>query len=374
MDPILTGQLSFDKLKKKLIWDGLWSTPVLNHSSQTFRYTCQASEFPPPPGALLELNGSFCMTDAKSRKKSQVQERAVRLEMVGDGATVTGQGSNRFGRFELAGHLDGNTLQVRRIYLPGPASVSDTRNTSTSASSKRKRAEVVPADVSYLPEVQSVLQELRKRDKSEWFAGPVNTSLPGLERYAEVVSHPMDFGTIQKKLDGKQYGDEAGLAMRDLKLVFANAKQFNPKGTVVHRLAQELGLYLETRLKYLAESGGSSKRVRVAKKFFQHVNELDNADLYYAVTAAKPAAIPRSFRQSQPLEEKEEDAAGFDSFDELDELSDFEEGRGAGGEDGDAFLTDSATPASGGELSPFPCPSPAETMMLALGEEEDAHF
>ncbi|WVF68463.1 hypothetical protein IAT40_003229 [Kwoniella sp. CBS 6097] len=72
---------------------------------------------------------------------------------------------------------------------------------------------------------------LQKEPLAIIFARPVDPEKDGCPTYLDEIKHPMDFGTIGKKLEGKKYktlGQFAG----DIELVFANCRQFNPPGEI----------------------------------------------------------------------------------------------------------------------------------------------
>ncbi|ORZ38609.1 Bromodomain-containing protein, partial [Catenaria anguillulae PL171] len=66
------------------------------------------------------------------------------------------------------------------------------------------------------------------------FAEPVDTEL--IAGYLDLVAEPMDFATVQKKLDFGLYGTIAEFRA-DLQLIWDNCKEFNPPETVYYRAA-----------------------------------------------------------------------------------------------------------------------------------------
>ena len=97
----------------------------------------------------------------------------------------------------------------------------------------RKRATVAPARLSAggdgavkaeLKEAKKVLKDLMGRQVAWPFNKPVDvTKIP---QYYEVISHPMDLGTIRKKLEGGEYEDLVAFTS-DLRLVWQNCYTFN---------------------------------------------------------------------------------------------------------------------------------------------------
>lgn len=88
--------------------------------------------------------------------------------------------------------------------------------------------------------------------KWSWpFNTPVNMEI--YKDYLEKVQTPMDFGTIKRKLDAKEYThpDEV---LTDVRLVFNNAKAYNKPGSDVHVMAVTLAEKFEE--KYTAVVAG----------------------------------------------------------------------------------------------------------------------
>lgn len=66
----------------------------------------------------------------------------------------------------------------------------------------------------------------------------------GLKDYTSIVKHPMDLGTVKKKLNGNIYRNHEEVAS-DIRLCFRNALIYNPKSHPVHEAAEGLLLYFE---------------------------------------------------------------------------------------------------------------------------------
>ncbi|CAL4989232.1 unnamed protein product [Urochloa decumbens] len=76
--------------------------------------------------------------------------------------------------------------------------------------------------------------------KSGWlFNKPVDPVLYQIPDYFDVIRHPMDLGTVKKKLTKQQYVRTDEFAA-DVRLTFLNAMKYNPPGNDVHEIAKEL--------------------------------------------------------------------------------------------------------------------------------------
>ncbi|TKY87692.1 hypothetical protein EX895_003273 [Sporisorium graminicola] len=82
-----------------------------------------------------------------------------------------------------------------------------------------------------------LIENLQRRDSYKFFCEPVNPDeVPG---YSDVIKTPMDFGTMQRKVDDRLYShmDEF---QADFQLVVSNAMTFNPEGTLYYNEAKRI--------------------------------------------------------------------------------------------------------------------------------------
>ena len=70
-----------------------------------------------------------------------------------------------------------------------------------------------------------ILGVLMKRKDADWFEKPVPQDTDG---YYEMISHPMDYGTIKTKLEAGDYPDADAFAS-DVRLVASNAVTYSPE-------------------------------------------------------------------------------------------------------------------------------------------------
>ncbi|WRT69673.1 uncharacterized protein IL334_006663 [Kwoniella shivajii] len=99
---------------------------------------------------------------------------------------------------------------------------------------------IPPADLP--PTVQNTASMKNKRGKNLIallikepaaiiFLRPVDPIMDGCPTYLDEIKNPMDFSTINKKIDNRKY-KTLGQFARDVELVFANCRQFNPPGEI----------------------------------------------------------------------------------------------------------------------------------------------
>ncbi|KAK1388639.1 Bromodomain-containing protein 9-like [Heracleum sosnowskyi] len=82
-----------------------------------------------------------------------------------------------------------------------------------------------------------ILDRLQKKDRHGVFSEPVDPD--ELPDYHEIIEHPMDFGTVRKKLEVGLYSNLEELET-DVFLICSNAMQYNPSYTVFFRQAQSI--------------------------------------------------------------------------------------------------------------------------------------
>ncbi|KAI0049095.1 hypothetical protein FA95DRAFT_1489827 [Auriscalpium vulgare] len=95
-----------------------------------------------------------------------------------------------------------------------------------------------PVKLKPLKEVLSVLiTKIKKKDDYAFFLTPVDLeNVPG---YTDTVKRPMDFGTMSTKVDKGKYRSLEEFAA-DFHLVLANAKAFNPPGSIYYTEAERI--------------------------------------------------------------------------------------------------------------------------------------
>jgi hypothetical protein len=85
------------------------------------------------------------------------------------------------------------------------------------------------------------------------FRRPVNAAALRLSDYHEIITNPMDLGTVCSRCMLGEYSTLAEL-VADVELVFSNAKTYNPKGHIVHTKADEVRELFFSQLNQLVRS------------------------------------------------------------------------------------------------------------------------
>eukprot|EP00002_Diphylleia_rotans_P014304 TRINITY_DN2788_c0_g1_i2.p1 TRINITY_DN2788_c0_g1~~TRINITY_DN2788_c0_g1_i2.p1 ORF type:complete len:642 (+),score=182.77 TRINITY_DN2788_c0_g1_i2:107-2032(+) len=93
---------------------------------------------------------------------------------------------------------------------------------------------------------QAVLRDIRANPNSPPFLDPVDPVALNIPDYPTIVKHPMDFGTIKKKLQARQYADLDDFA-KDVRLVFDNCRLYNLADSIIVKMCNVLSEIFETR-------------------------------------------------------------------------------------------------------------------------------
>jgi len=83
------------------------------------------------------------------------------------------------------------------------------------------------------------------------FCRPVNAAALKLHDYHDIITHPMDLGTVHSRCLLGEYDIMQDL-LHDVELVFKNAMLYNPKGHVVHSMAEEMSQFSMNQFDLLA--------------------------------------------------------------------------------------------------------------------------
>ncbi|KQJ94930.1 transcription factor GTE9 isoform X2 [Brachypodium distachyon] len=112
-------------------------------------------------------------------------------------------------------------------------------------------AQPAVSSINYAPlfkKCQDLLRNLMRHRYGQTFSIPVDPVKLNIPDYFDIVKHPMDLGTIQKKLNSGSYPTPWEFAA-DVRLTFSNAILYNPHNNVVHQMAKTMSSHFEPRWK-----------------------------------------------------------------------------------------------------------------------------
>nr|XP_016498937.1 PREDICTED: transcription factor GTE5, chloroplastic-like [Nicotiana tabacum] len=86
---------------------------------------------------------------------------------------------------------------------------------------------------------QKILRKLLKHQFGRVFSKPIDVKAFKLDDYYDIITQPMDLGTVKLKLKRDEYKTPEEFA-DDVRLTFNNAIIYNPKGSDIYTMAQVL--------------------------------------------------------------------------------------------------------------------------------------
>jgi len=275
---------------------------------------------------VLALSGLFAgffeINATPTQPASKFTEKNVLIEFIQcaknkDNAIIRGTGTNKIGKYTINGELNQQTgeMTLYREYMPrrrtsvpqnrksrdADSRTSDTRTNTVALSnyvetpmppiaashqaslskddsqcSRQGSQKVSESDKTMLLKLQNVLKELMDLDTLNFFSAPVDAKMLGLLDYHDIITNPMDLGTIKTRVDKGEY--RTALSMqKDMELTFSNALLYNARGSAVHKKASELSSLLGQRLRELLQISTPrctlGKRQSVPKVAFEVVYE-----------------------------------------------------------------------------------------------------
>ncbi len=151
-----------------------------------------------------------------------------------------------------------------------------------------------------------VLRSLKRHKDATPFLQPVDPVALAIPDYFDVIKHPMDFSTIQQKLNQHSYLSVETF-QDDVKLVFSNCATYNKPETIVHGMGKNLEKVFENLMKKLptemTKSQGASnaeskiddsERPRRASIKRRSESPLLGSDVHYHGEFKKNYSSPRS--------------------------------------------------------------------------------
>ena len=100
-----------------------------------------------------------------------------------------------------------------------------------------------------LIKMNTVLKSLKDHEYGWLLAEPVDPIELGLPDYFDVIKNPMDFSTIQMRLDDGKFYSSVDEFQSDVLLTFANAMKYNAASPVIPGMVKELKEYFEGKMK-----------------------------------------------------------------------------------------------------------------------------
>ena len=101
--------------------------------------------------------------------------------------------------------------------------------------SSLKLTTTTPLGKEDIKKIKTIWQSLQDNNDSTEFRHPVNWEEMGLIDYPELVKHPMDLSTVNRKLREEKYRIVEEV-LDDIQLIWDNCKVYNQQGCVIASL------------------------------------------------------------------------------------------------------------------------------------------
>ncbi|KAJ3069924.1 hypothetical protein HDU98_007032 [Podochytrium sp. JEL0797] len=139
----------------------------------------------------------------------------------------------------LATHID-KLLEARVPKIWGTLKWRDTTQEDANAPPK-------PITESEWNDCKSIIGTLLQHPAARPFLEPVDPVALGIPTYTKIVTRPMDFGTVARRVESRYYPTVKAF-VADLQLVLDNCFRFNPEQHSVHGLGKQVEKFLENQL------------------------------------------------------------------------------------------------------------------------------
>ena len=96
-----------------------------------------------------------------------------------------------------------------------------------------------PPPIDSMERCNLLLADMRANPLSEWFRDAVDHVALGLTDYPQVIAHPMDLGTVGKKMERSQYMSTEDFA-HDTRLVWQNAITYNSAASMLVTMSSKV--------------------------------------------------------------------------------------------------------------------------------------
>ncbi|OMJ84518.1 hypothetical protein SteCoe_14324 [Stentor coeruleus] len=125
---------------------------------------------------------------------------------------------------------------------------------------------------------EEVLSRMMNHEYSGPFLIPVDYEAEGLYDYPEIITHPMDFSTVQGKLHENEYSNFHDL-VADVRLIFDNCRLYNAEGCTLYKHAEMLDSLFRDLVAPIEEHLGISQpEVRLKLRVFAGDIQIENGN------------------------------------------------------------------------------------------------
>ncbi|GFU13358.1 bromodomain-containing protein 7 [Trichonephila clavipes] len=188
-------------------------------------------------------------------------------------------------RLLMEGHDSRDSVPVRAVAEPHPVVPIEKPIRDVRTCTLKKKSMKTPLQVllCYL------LKKLQMKDPQEFFAWPVTDVIaPG---YSSIISNPIDFSTITKKIDDREYKSVSEFKS-DIKLMCDNAMTYNRPDTVYYKSAK--------RMWHVAQKLMNRDQLACLKRSFSYMLELSVEELGFNINDESEESLPGTETSTEP--------------------------------------------------------------------------
>ncbi|XP_057464865.1 LOW QUALITY PROTEIN: transcription factor GTE8 [Actinidia eriantha] len=138
----------------------------------------------------------------------------------------------------------------KKVNPPDPTRHGWNRGTSGRFESASHASAPSALIVNLMKQCEALLKKLMQHQYGWVFNTPVDVVKLNIPDYFSVIKHPMDLGTIKKKIASGEYATPLDF-LADVRLTFSNAMTYNPRGNDVHFMADTVSKFFEVRWKVI---------------------------------------------------------------------------------------------------------------------------
>lgn len=259
-------------------------------------------------GALSRAIGCGVVTDVKSLFESEFE---THLSQIKEDENSGVEASAKQGRMVCPPLLDGDFWIEEAVRVH---SASLARNIKVRAPTEVCVWNVTPLSSGELDPCPALQMAALVKDRvmthpaSVPFRRPVNAAAMKLANYHEIVTKPMDLGTIHARCVIGEY-DQLRQVVEDVELMVANAKRFNPAGHLVHIKADEVQALFYQELSALVKIWDASTEAKEACSSWEVY-----ADLSMSLDTTMDIQVPCAGKSTSVLIEDDRSSDGSRSL------------------------------------------------------------
>ncbi|KAI9087533.1 hypothetical protein K1719_030403 [Acacia pycnantha] len=205
--------------------------------------------------ALSLSSGIISCSNGHKKSKLASQDRSVKVSATQANLPALSLSSgitsctNTQKRSKLASQDRSVEVSATQVKNRAPLGQNDPKR-KRSIEPMKHSVQVTSSNAMLMKQCEDLLDCLMSHEYAYIFNKPVDTVALKIPDYRHVIKHPMDLGTVKRRITSSRYSNPMDFAA-DVRLTFSNAKSYNPPGHYAHNMADTLGKYFKRRWKVI---------------------------------------------------------------------------------------------------------------------------